>query len=176
MNMIPFALRALPRAVTLGPAVMVGGLALAVLVGGQTPAAEASGNVDLKIAMSAKSTTVGAGQKAYINALVGHDGPATSAAKVEILLSKQYTNLQVVNATGFSCNTSSTTFFNSPAWKVSCTKSAIAPNDQWFDAVQLSANAPSTPGSYGVLGSITPTNATETDSSDNSGIVYIQVS
>jgi len=174
--MNPFAVRTLPRAAAIGRALLVGGLALAVLVGGQTPAAEASGNVDLKIGMSAKSNTVGAGQKAYINALVSHDGPATSAAKVEILLSKQYTNLQIVNATGFSCSTSSTTFFNSPAWKVSCTKSAIAPNGQWFDGVQLSANAPSAPGSYGVMGSITPTNATETDSSDNSGVVYIQVS
>jgi hypothetical protein len=91
-------------------------------------------------------------------------------------VSKQFTNVQIHNATGFSCNTTSATFFNSPVWKVTCTKSAIAPDGQWFDAVQLSANAPSTPGSYGVLGGITPTGATEINSSDNSGLVTIQVS
>jgi hypothetical protein len=173
--MTPFALRPIPSIAALGRALVVGGLAVAVLVGGQARSAEASGNVDLKITMSAKDTTVGAGQKAYINALVGHTGAATSAAKVEILLSKQYTNLHIDNATGFACSTTSTTFFNSPAWKVTCTKSAIAPNGQWFDAVQLSANAPTTPGSYGVMGSITPTNATESNSSDNSGVVSVQV-
>jgi hypothetical protein len=173
--MARFTSRTLPSIVTVGRALIVGGLALAVLVGGQTPSAEASGNVDLKIALSAKSTTVGVGQKAYINALVGHDGAATSAAKVEILLSKQYTNLQMISATGFSCNTTSTTFFNSPSWKITCTKNAIAPNGQWFDGVQFSANAPSTPGTYGVIGGITPTNASETDSSDNSSVVYINV-
>lgn len=168
--------RTLPKAAALGRALIVGGLALAILVGGQTPAAEASGNVDLKIAMSVKSGTLGKGEKAYINALVGHTGAATSGGKVEILLSKKFTNVQIHSASGFSCNTTSTMFFNSPAWKVTCTKSAIAPNGQWFDGVQLSANAPTTPGNYGVMGAITPTNATETNSSDNSGITYIQVS
>jgi hypothetical protein len=174
--MTRFTPRTLLSAAAFGRALIVGGLALAVLVGGQTPAAEASGNVDLKIAMSAKSTTVDTGEKTYINALVGHTGAATSGGKVEILLSKKFTNVQIHNATGFACTTTSTMFFNSPAWKVSCTKNAIAPNGQWFDAVQISANAPTTAGTYGVLGSISPTGATETNSSDNSGLVNIQVS
>ena len=174
--MTRFAPRTLLPVAAFGRALIVGSLALAVLVGGPTPAAEASGNVDLKIAMSAKDTTVGMGEKTYINALVSHTGAATSGGKVEILLSKKFTNVQIHNATGFACNSTSTTFFNSPAWKISCTKSAIAPNGQWFDAVQISANAPTIAGTYGVLGGITPIGATETNSSDNSGLVNIQVS
>jgi hypothetical protein len=50
-----------------------------------------------------------------------------------------------------------------------------APSGQWLDAVQTSANAPQAAGSFGVLGSVTPTNVTESNAADNSALVNIQV-
>lgn len=160
---------------SLARGLIVGGLAVAVLLHGQPMAAEASGNVDLKLVMSAQSTTVNKGQTVNLNAFAAHSGAATSGGKVEVLLSKQFTNLHITSATGFACSTSSTTFFNSPAWKITCTKSAIAPNGQWFDAVQFSANAPLASGNYGVIGAITPIGATETNDADNHAQVNIHV-
>jgi hypothetical protein len=117
--------------------------------------------------LEAKSWSVAPGETAYFTTFYNRKTADNGPANVTLYLQKGFGAPTITNAPGFNCTRSYQASGWFPGWYVKCTKPSIAPNGAWFDAIQVTATAPSSAGDYLVISGIDPASGPDLDPSDN---------
>lgn len=154
---------------SIGRALVVAGLATAVLMSGSSQAAQAAGRPDFAARFLVFDNTAKRGQTVGVSALYSTVNDTPAAAVVSVLFDDAFGKPTIAHAGGFTCETRHSSGFMS-GWLVTCAKQDVS-----NDGIRFQVTAPQQPGSYGILSTIKPGAGSDADDSDNSAMMNITV-